>query len=433
MIIDCPACRARFRLDEAKIKGRGARVRCRRCGESIVVLKPGKSQDAETGAGTLDLHSVVRDSFEDGAAPPPSPPDVTSAGGKDEIDLAFDKILFSGKAEESPPSRDADPGELAIDFRPDEKVDLTGDRSEAEESPKEAATSDFMVSDSDTLDLLKKEYGKQIEDGPEEADDISGSLRQEPVIPLADEEMTETPLPSPVHTPTAAEPEHLPPRGYEEQMNELTVRTDDYAPPPQPPETPHAIEPIPLEPPEQREPASPVSRPYLTALLLVFLVLSGGGAYLGFTKGGQDLLRSLFPGLESLLPRGGAKSVPQFDFRNLIGLYELDTNSGNLFVIKGEVGNAGRTRKSGIKIRAALLDEKDRIIGETSCYAGNVPTQEMLRTDTRVKIEGILLNRLGDRLVNVEIPPGKSVPFMIVFFDAPEEVSAYRLEAKEGE
>jgi hypothetical protein len=33
----------------------------------------------------------------------------------------------------------------------------------------------------------------------------------------------------------------------------------------------------------------------------------------------------------------------------------------------------------------------------------------------------------------MEIPPGKSVPFMVVFFDAPDEISAYRLEAKEGD
>jgi hypothetical protein len=33
----------------------------------------------------------------------------------------------------------------------------------------------------------------------------------------------------------------------------------------------------------------------------------------------------------------------------------------------------------------------------------------------------------------MDIAPGKSVPFMVVFFNAPEEIGAYRLEAKDGD
>ncbi|MBE0602404.1 MAG: zinc-ribbon domain-containing protein, partial [Deltaproteobacteria bacterium] len=47
MIIECKTCHARFRLDESKIKGRGARVKCRKCGEQIVVLKEAESGPAD--------------------------------------------------------------------------------------------------------------------------------------------------------------------------------------------------------------------------------------------------------------------------------------------------------------------------------------------------------------------------------------------------
>ncbi|MBI5576643.1 MAG: DUF3426 domain-containing protein [Deltaproteobacteria bacterium] len=170
----------------------------------------------------------------------------------------------------------------------------------------------------------------------------------------------------------------------------------------------------------------------MAVFFLLFLALAGGGAYLGFTKSGQETLRSMLPGMESLWSRGG-KTGPQFDVRNLIGYYEPNSEEGNLFIIKGQVINVGRTRKSGIRIHAALLDEKDQPLKETSCYAGNVLQGDMLRKSPRAEIEKILSNRFGERLTNMDVQPGKSVPFMVVFFNAPADISAYRLEAKEGD
>lgn len=455
MIIECPACRTRFRLDEARIKGRGARVRCRRCGESIVVLKPKEQQPADAGQDTLDLRSAADVSLEDRVPPPPAPSGFRSDAGKDEIDLAFDKLLVSGRPEDSPPAKAApgEPADLAIDFRPDEKVDLTGAKPQdlipefetlqgtdprlptetlKEEAAAESAASDFLVSDADTLDLLKNEYRKEKEEEAQVDLDISGSLRPEPAIPIAPAEVPEPALRASSPAPDVEEPSPFPQQDYEAQLQEAALPEVDSVPPPPPPETSIAKETLPPKPQERREAASRFLRPSLIALLLVFLALSGGGAYLGFTKGGQDILRGLFPGMESLWLRGG-KSVPQLDVRNPIGYFERDANAGDLFIIKGQVVNAGRARKSAIRIRAGLLDDREQTIGETSCYAGNVLSAETLRTATREKIEETLSNRFGEQLVNMEIPPGKSVPFMVVFFDAPDGISAYRLEAKEGD
>ena len=89
--------------------------------------------------------------------------------------------------------------------------------------------------------------------------------------------------------------------------------------------------------------------------------------------------------------------------------------------------------KSGIRIKASLLDEKDQAIVETSSYAGNILPGDMVRKASRGDIDKILSNRFGDRLMNMDVPPGKSVPFMAVFFNAPGEISAYRIEALEGD
>ena len=39
MIVTCPACSARYKINEAKIQGRGAKITCPRCGHRFVVYR----------------------------------------------------------------------------------------------------------------------------------------------------------------------------------------------------------------------------------------------------------------------------------------------------------------------------------------------------------------------------------------------------------
>ena len=425
MIIECPACRTRFRLDEAKIKGRGARVRCRRCGEPIVVLKPEepKTEAAkEAGGSLLDLRSVVRESM--GEKPEEAPTEFTPPAeiyaGKTETVALPDEAPAgeeypSAGAEALPPASEEEAApplpDLAVEFRPEEKFEI----DIPAEPPKEERVSDFLMGGGETLDYLKDESVKA-----EKAEmfDISTSLRKEPLELLSTTEVEEA-------RPSVAAYERA-----EEAQQAAPFAAPDGSPPageiapavltePQ-----DAGEPLRPKQPAQRKAASPLLRPSLLALVLLFVALAGGGAYLGFTKGGQDLLRGLVPGMESLWLRSPGKPGPQFDVRNLIGYYETNTKAGNLFIIKGQVANMGRTRKSGIRVHAALLDGKDQPLAERTAFAGTVLPGEALRTSTREKIEEALSNRFGEKLVNMDVAPGKSVPFMVVFFNAPEGIGA---------
>lgn len=46
MIVSCPACSARYRIDPDKIKGRGAKITCPRCSHKFVVYKEGPPPSA---------------------------------------------------------------------------------------------------------------------------------------------------------------------------------------------------------------------------------------------------------------------------------------------------------------------------------------------------------------------------------------------------
>jgi len=347
--------------------------------------------------------------YETGTLPDEAPPekDFPSAGAE--------VLPPASEEEEAPPLPD-----LAVEFRPEEKIDI----DIPVEQPKEERVSDFLMGGGETLDFLKEEAAKT-----EKAEkfDISASLLKEPLELLS-----------------TAEVEEARPSGAAYDRAEEPQGAASFAAPAESPPAGEIAPPVLTEPqdageslrpkaPAPRKAASPLLRPSLLALVVLFAALAGGGAYLGFTKDGQDLLRGLVPGMESLWLRSAGKPGPQFDVRNLIGYYETSTKAGNLFIIKGQVANMGRTRKSGIRVHAALLDGNDQSLAEKTAFAGTVLPGEVLRTATREKIEQTLSNRFGEKLVNMDVAPGKSVPFMVVFFDAPEGIGAYRLEAKDSD
>jgi|GEM_PF-1093104 len=220
----------------------------------------------------------------------------------------------------------------------------------------------------------------------------------------------------------------------QDQLSDLfegTSTEETSVPDSPPPEIP-SPEPMEIErkPAIRPRPKAPSGKPSVALLALLFVVLAGGGAYLAFTETGQQTLRTLIPSMESLW-LGGKESVKPYSIGNLIGYYETGDKAGRMFVIKGVATNQGRKKKSGIRIRAELLDGNHQTIAEKTVYGGNIITG--LRSADQETIETAMSNRFGDKLSNVDVAPGKSVPFMLVFFNPPEGIEEYRLEALDGD
>lgn len=64
MIVECAQCRTKFRLDEARIGPRGAKVRCSKCSTAFVVKRPAPATDQEVaglgGPGSVDQSAAGR-------------------------------------------------------------------------------------------------------------------------------------------------------------------------------------------------------------------------------------------------------------------------------------------------------------------------------------------------------------------------------------
>jgi len=494
MIIECQTCHARFRLDEARIKGRGARVRCRKCGDSIVVLKGGAAAPpAADGDGFFDPGSPVRDSAGEGPIPSPSagnlipfpvpsrpaepaapepshPAPGASTPERDEVDLAFDRVLSfrtdasspsigeseaeipspepqaSGLLDREPPDAperrpDIDFGGLTLDLEPEEKLDLPSPEPEppiGEAPPEETsggfrAEGGFLISDSDALDFLQETYrGGGSDPPPAGAGDISleispapgdeaVSFPREPEASTTPDEEWASPTPGEISVegntiPAAAEAAiDLPPYREAEPVPEPAVEPAAHRGSPAP------------ESPRPRSSAVP-------AVAAVVAVLLAAGGYLGFTTSGRKTLERAVPGIAALW--GGdpaAPGSPKYDLRNVIGYYESGSASPRILVIKGQVANLSKVEKSGIRVQATLLDNTDAVLAQQAVFAGNTLSGEAIRKGSRDTLSKAMGNRFGTGLANMNVGPGKAIPFMVVFFDAPTNMDSYKLEAKDSE
>jgi len=490
MIIECQTCHARFRLDDSRIKGRGARVKCRKCGDSILVLKDGAPPPPPTpdGDGFFDLGSAVRDSAGERHGSPlpvgnlipfPAPARpvepftaesssaVESAGqGKDEVDLAFDRVL-SAVPEDTFPSirepeaeakveRDApvdpgprpemDLGALNLDLAPEEKLDLPPaeelESPPAEPPPAEPPAAEpppaefrgeggFLISDSDTLDFLQERHHDTGQEASPGVGDISLEISSVPV------DVGNSFLREPDASSSPGE-DRASPASRE-------ISPGENAAPPEVPviEVPpyRETEPAPAPPVEsavrrgsqgQDSPRPRSSAGPAAAVILAILLAAGG--YLGLTASGRKALESAIPGVAALWgEKPSAPASSKYDLRNVIGYYESGGASSRILVIKGQVANLSNAEKGGIRVQATLLDNTDAVLAQQAVYAGNMLSGDAIRKGDRATLSKTLGNRFGEGLANMSVAPGKAIPFMVVFFDAPAAMESYKLEAMDGE
>lgn len=190
------------------------------------------------------------------------------------------------------------------------------------------------------------------------------------------------------------------------------------------PELP-AVEALPKISPE---PAHKVKRPLLPKSfslkfignLLFILFLFGGAAYgLGkllqnpFFKEKADYHYSV---LKSYL--GFKKSSQGFiSLEKVKGYYLENKYLHRIFVVEGEAVNHWNEPRSFIKVKGTLLDAQGERVEEKTSYCGNILLEEDLKKFPSEAINKSLSSQFGETFSNVNIPPGKAVPFMIVFTD----------------
>lgn len=172
---------------------------------------------------------------------------------------------------------------------------------------------------------------------------------------------------------------------------------------PVPPESAEEALP-PLSIPSRRKSSSMFK--VLVALLVV--VIAGAAAFYG---------KDLYPMLkQKIAPQSGKillRSVTSSFVKN-------STTGSELLVISGEAVNGFSTPRASLQVRGMVFGDKDQVLISKNAYCGNSLSAEQLATMPLDAIELAMANQVGSGLSNLEVAPGKALPFTVVIATVPE-------------
>lgn len=165
----------------------------------------------------------------------------------------------------------------------------------------------------------------------------------------------------------------------------------------------------------------------LIILIIVFVIVAGAAAVVYFAP--QMIAERL-----SLLKMPEKKSVKdlgvrRLSFKAVTGTFVNSQSNGQLFVVKGMVVNDYPKPRSFILVKASILDEKGNVVRSKRSYAGNSFSEQELQELPIQEIENAMKNPRGRDGSNVNVAPGASIPFMIVFQNLPKDLSEFTVEA----
>ena len=102
--------------------------------------------------------------------------------------------------------------------------------------------------------------------------------------------------------------------------------------------------------------------------------------------------------------------------------------AGRLCVIKGQVRNNYDHPRSFISVTAKLYSKNKAVAKTATVFAGNVLSNQELAAQDLAAITARLKNKTGVNNLNVGVKPGRSIPFIAVFDNLPDNLDEYSVE-----
>ncbi|MFC1494709.1 DUF3426 domain-containing protein [Thermodesulfobacteriota bacterium] len=162
----------------------------------------------------------------------------------------------------------------------------------------------------------------------------------------------------------------------------------------------------------------------LLIILIIILVLISGAIFVYFFAPSilPDSLSGVHLADKTEITDTGSKRLEIADYK---GNYLLTGKSGQLYIITGNIINKYSTSRSHILLKGIIEDENKKPIKSKLAYAGNTFSEHELKGMTREEIEKSMANKAGKNNSNLNVEPNTSVPFMIIFFNLPDNISDF--------
>lgn len=155
-------------------------------------------------------------------------------------------------------------------------------------------------------------------------------------------------------------------------------------------------------------------RLWLALLLVLMLAGAGAGGYFYF------FTRETPPSEADI-----AKKVELLTMRNVRQYNVLNEKVGKVFVIEGRVVNEFPEPKELISLEGAIYDKDKKPLAVKKQLAGTQLSLFQLQVLSEKEMESFLNNKVEILTNNTNVLPGAEVPFMILFYDPPDDVAEF--------
>lgn len=115
--------------------------------------------------------------------------------------------------------------------------------------------------------------------------------------------------------------------------------------------------------------------------------------------------------------------------RDVKGAFIVNSEAGELLVISGEALNEYPKSRAALQVKVTVFDVSGQSIATKSAYGGNPLTDEQMKSLPLDKIEAAMANQFGDSLANMEVAPGKAIPFVVVLANLPKGAKDFGVES----
>jgi len=390
MVISCPECSTRFRVDEGKIPAQGAKIRCARCKHIFAVTPPAPEPELRIEEPNLSAEASPSDV-------PARESAQTEEPSANEDDFGFDDIdspeIGAGANDEIDPSAFNDDATVSDD----DDFSFSGDYGNV--------SIEDENDDSDQDEPFS--FGAPAPASPQTQADIEQeqfSFTQTQQAPLP----TPDPLADSFKEDSALNDISMPPSDDDAFSLDDPAMQDDSEAPPQ----------------RKSSSRSPVSV-VLLFLLIIMLVIVAAGGFVIWKNGpaGVERLLSTLTGQPAVTELKG-----DIQLSNLQGSFITNRKEGELFVIHGIAINNLSEAQAAIQVKGVIYDKSGKQLLQKTIFCGNPISDNDLRKLPFSKMEEIMGNQFGESLANLNVTPKQSIPFTIVFRKLPKTLSEFVVE-----
>jgi predicted Zn finger-like uncharacterized protein len=168
-------------------------------------------------------------------------------------------------------------------------------------------------------------------------------------------------------------------------------------------------------------------------ILILFLVIIGGACIASLMAGYRiPILSNInIPFLNQIPKKEPPPKTPLAPIpnqKNLDAKYVDNSIAGKLFVITGSVENPSTFSYSHIQVKGELISKDGVAVKTGFAFCGNIVPDEILKTGKLADINTALSEKNGTHVSNVNIKPGASVPYMLIFSNLQDQLKTFTVQ-----